>query len=108
MLSTSAAVVYAQLKVEIWLLATKSDPEAATCKRAWGCLCPDKARPLLLCPFHAALRQRDRVLQYFGDGARSMKGLPVFPTKVGNSREQTEYRDFGRGCRPKAETYFGE
>ena len=59
------------------LSASKTDPKALGCERAWGCLCP------AACPYHAALDQQ-QLLRGRWPGAK-FDDLPLFPNAAGKT-----------------------
>ena len=67
-------------RVVSWFLpASKADPIAKGCTRSWGCLCSPTQD---VCPYHAALRQRQLLLTLF-PGHSKDKDIPFFPTASG-------------------------
>ena len=59
----------------------KNDMSALGTYRTWGCLCGTAVK--VGCPFHAALRQLDRVRAIASDSSASLSDLPLFPDKAG-------------------------
>ena len=68
--------------VVIWKLpASKTDPEAISVTREWGCLCSRNSTSP--CPAHFALRHLELLRDRFCVDGRLPIDLPVFPTLAG-------------------------
>ena len=71
--------------VAIWLPASKTDLEALSVTRTWGCVCPEgEGRDAHSCPFHAALEQKTVLQQTFGERVNE-DGFPFVPRKNGRT-----------------------
>ena len=60
---------------------TKNDTQALGTHRTWGCLCNVLLN--LGCPFHAALRQLERVRAIASEDSRELAAMPFFPDIAG-------------------------
>ena len=80
MIASSVFLDMLAMTVSIWLPTSKTDPRALTCRRRWGCVC-GQGREGLLCAFHAACRQLERLKKLWPTGFP--EGLPFFPTMQG-------------------------
>ena len=89
MLYESVTVSVGKKTVTILLPATKTDPQALSCERSWGCVCPEGLEDASACPFHAALEQKKALRELFGDEV-DLEGFPFSPTVGGKavSKEQ--------------------
>ena len=89
MLASSVTVDKPREKVTILLPASKTDPEALSCTRSWGCVPPAEPDPLA-CPFHAAVAQQELLEKTFGKEKLRSAGFPFAPTRAGGaaSKEQ--------------------
>ena len=79
--------VHLDLKTEVvWvhLASSKTDPQALSVWRHWGCVCsPGFAPPALGCPYHAALGQAELVKQLAERMNLAKVDVPFFPTARG-------------------------
>ena len=82
MLYTSVEVDELNVMVRILLPATKTDPEALSCSRFWGCVC-DGAVDECACPYHAARAQKLALQERFGERVLE-DGFPFAPMGDGS------------------------
>ena len=75
----------------ILLPASKTDFEALSCSRSWGCVCHQDPDPLT-CPFHAACEQKDLLKKTFGDEVNH-SGFPFAPTRMGTTASKEQVVD---------------
>ena len=90
MLLKSVTICAVKLTVTILLPASKTDPEALSCSRTWGCVCDKPDEPdSLCCPVHAAMAQRALLERTFGDRAKD-DGFPFAPTVTGGTASKAQ------------------
>ena len=91
MLYRSVTTDTVRKKVTILLPASKTDFEALSCSRSWGCVCHQDPDPLT-CPFHAARERKALLAKTFGKSKVKQSGLPFAPTRMGTtaSKEQVD------------------
>ena len=85
MLNTSVCVQEDQQRVTILLPATKTDPQALSCERTWGCTCEGREGGERECPVHAAIAQKKLLVQTFGPGKVSKEAFPFMPSRTGGT-----------------------
>ena len=67
-----------------WKLpATKTDPQAASTTREWGCLCGETGKTVALCPAHVAIDHLKLLEHRFGSEQIVSGELPLFPNEEG-------------------------
>ena len=71
------------MKAEVtWNMpVSKNDLQALGTHRTWGCIC--QASLALGCPYHAAMRQLDRLRPLAANGGIALEELPFFPNLEG-------------------------
>ena len=85
LLSSSVTLCMVRRLVTIWLPASKTDPEALSVTRTWGCVCPEGEGPdAHSCAFHAAVEQTALLKEKFGERV-GQDGFPFMPTKSGST-----------------------
>ena len=98
-----SCAAFAHLFVDIreaevtWSLpVSKNDPRAVGTTRTWGCVCGSSL--LTPCPYHAALRQVDRVRRLSMDLGVAIESLPLFPNESGTEVSKEVAVDTIRCC----------
>ena len=71
-----------QMTVTWQLPVSKTDPEARGCERTWGCTCLDGEPDRTRCPYHAAERHLEILVEKFGL-VQQEEDVPLFPRQQG-------------------------
>ena len=88
MLARSVCLDAVTRTVTISLPVSKTDPQALSCTRSWGCTCGGGQSRA--CPYHAAADQHALLLDRFGDTAGNLPAVcPFFPTAEGQAVDKT-------------------
>jgi len=88
-LASSTTLIAGKDLVELMLPASKTDPQALSERRAWGCWCEEVdmgKRDRAVCPLCATREQFALLHEKFGRSDGTLPpGLPLFPTSTGGT-----------------------